>query len=98
LASGKGRNAGPITPFAAAALSKPGGCTARKRAPQADLDDIWLYTAKESGSIHVATRLIDAITSRFFFRADSASYGDLPDGCPRRAEQPPRAAGAGRPV
>ena len=40
---------------------------AHRVAPQAeaDLDDIWLYTASESGSIDVATRLIDAITSRF---------------------------------
>ena len=36
---------------------------------EADLDDIWLYTAKESGSIDVATRLIDAITSRFLLLA-----------------------------
>ena len=36
---------------------------------EADLDDIWLYTAKESGSRHVATRLMDAITSRFLFLA-----------------------------
>jgi hypothetical protein len=32
---------------------------------EADLDDIWLFTAKESCGIHVATRLIDAITGRF---------------------------------
>lgn len=44
---------------------------AHRVAPQAeaDLDDIWLYTAKESGSMNVATRLIDAITSRFIFLA-----------------------------
>ena len=30
-----------------------------------DLDDIWLYVARESGSIDVANRLIDAITDRF---------------------------------
>ena len=27
---------------------------------EADLDDIWLYVAKESGSIEIANRLIDA--------------------------------------
>jgi hypothetical protein len=37
---------------------------AHRVAPQAgtDLDDIWLYVARESGSMDVATRLIDAIT------------------------------------
>jgi plasmid stabilization system protein ParE len=36
-------------------------------APQAerDLDDIWLYIAKESGSVEIAERLIDKITHRF---------------------------------
>jgi toxin ParE1/3/4 len=33
---------------------------------EADLDDIWYYVAKESGSIEIATRLIDTITDRFF--------------------------------
>ena len=32
---------------------------------EADLDDIWLYVAKESGSIEIANRLIDTITDRF---------------------------------
>lgn len=38
---------------------------AHRVAPQAeaDLDDIWLFIARESGSIPAATRLIDAITS-----------------------------------
>ena len=31
-----------------------------------DLDNIWLYVAKESGSIDISNRLIDAITDRFF--------------------------------
>ena len=30
-----------------------------------DLDDIWLYVAKESGSIEIANRLIDTLTDRF---------------------------------
>ena len=36
-------------------------------APRAetDLDDIWLYVAKESGSIEIANRLIDTLTNRF---------------------------------
>jgi len=31
-----------------------------------DLDEIWLYVAKESGSIEIANRVIDSITDRFF--------------------------------
>lgn len=40
---------------------------AHRLAPRAelDLDDIWLYVARESGSIDIANRLIDAITDRF---------------------------------
>jgi hypothetical protein len=34
---------------------------------EADLDGTWLYVAKESASMHVATHLIDSITGRFFF-------------------------------
>jgi toxin ParE1/3/4 len=33
---------------------------------EADLDDIWYYTAKESGSIEIADGLIDSITERFY--------------------------------
>jgi plasmid stabilization system protein ParE len=36
---------------------------------EADLDDIWLYVARESASMEVATRLIDSITGRFSFLA-----------------------------
>ena len=36
---------------------------------EADLDDIWIHVARESGSIDVATRLIDSITGRFSFLA-----------------------------
>jgi toxin ParE1/3/4 len=32
---------------------------------ESDLDDIWLYVAKESSSIEIANRLIDTITDRF---------------------------------
>ena len=34
-------------------------------APEADLDDIWYYVAKKSGSIEIADRLIDSITEIF---------------------------------
>jgi plasmid stabilization system protein ParE len=32
---------------------------------EADLDDIWLYAATESGNMAVANRLVDSITDRF---------------------------------
>jgi hypothetical protein len=35
-------------------------------AVEADLDDIWLYVAKESG-MDIANRLVDSITRRFIF-------------------------------
>jgi toxin ParE1/3/4 len=34
---------------------------------EADLDDIWVHVARESGSLEVATRLIDSISGRFYF-------------------------------
>lgn len=36
---------------------------------EADLDDIWFYVAKESGSIEMANRLIDVLTDRLFVLA-----------------------------
>jgi len=36
------------------------------REAQAELDNIWLYTARESGSIDVATRITDSITRQFW--------------------------------
>ena len=33
---------------------------------EADLDEIWLYVAKESGDIETANGLVDIITDRFF--------------------------------
>ena len=50
---------------------------AHRVAPHAerDLDDIWLYVAKESGSIEIANRLIDTITDRFFFLASFPYIG-----------------------
>jgi toxin ParE1/3/4 len=40
---------------------------AHRLSPQAEaeLDDIWYYVAKESGSIRIADRLIESITGRF---------------------------------
>jgi toxin ParE1/3/4 len=42
---------------------------AHRVAPQAeaDLDSLWLYLAKDSGNMEVATRLINSITDRFYF-------------------------------
>jgi plasmid stabilization system protein ParE len=44
---------------------------AHRLAPRAetDLDDIWYYVAKESGSIEIANRLIDTLIDRFFMLA-----------------------------
>jgi toxin ParE1/3/4 len=44
---------------------------AHRVAPEAEseLDNIWYYVAKESGSIEVADRLIDSITERFYLLA-----------------------------
>ena len=33
---------------------------------EAELDDIWVYVARESGSIEIADRVIDSITERFW--------------------------------
>jgi toxin ParE1/3/4 len=33
---------------------------------EADLDDIWVYVARDCGSMEVASRLVDSITGRFF--------------------------------
>ena len=33
---------------------------------EAELDGIWYYLAKESGSIEIADRVVDSITQRFF--------------------------------
>jgi plasmid stabilization system protein ParE len=42
---------------------------------EADLDEIWLYTAKESGSIDIANRLIDTVTDRFFTLSEFPHIG-----------------------
>jgi toxin ParE1/3/4 len=42
---------------------------------EADLGDIWLYVAKESGSIEMANRLIDTLTDRFLLLASFPYLG-----------------------
>ncbi len=46
---------------------------------EADLDEIWLYVAKESGSMDVATRMIDSITDKFWFLAGFPHAGRVRD-------------------
>jgi toxin ParE1/3/4 len=50
---------------------------AHRVAPRAaaDLDDIWLYVARESGSMEIANRLIDTITERFYTLASFPYIG-----------------------
>lgn len=36
---------------------------------EAELDNVWYYIAKASGSIEIADRVIDSITDRFFLLA-----------------------------
>ena len=54
---------------------------AHRLAPRAetDLDDIWCYVAKESGSIEIANRLIDTLTDRFFMLAGFPYVGRARD-------------------
>jgi toxin ParE1/3/4 len=42
---------------------------------EADLDDIWLYVAKESGSIEISNHVIDTITDRFLVISDFPRIG-----------------------
>jgi len=42
---------------------------------EAELDDIWLYLARESGSIEVANRVIGVVTDRFFLLARRPQIG-----------------------
>jgi len=50
---------------------------AHRLAPQAeaDLDDIWYYTARQSQSIEIADRVVDSITERFFLLATYPHVG-----------------------
>jgi toxin ParE1/3/4 len=36
---------------------------------EAELDGIWLYVARESGSVELATRVVEQITERFWLLA-----------------------------
>jgi plasmid stabilization system protein ParE len=49
------------------------------RRAEADLDDIAEYTATESGSLNVATRIIEGLTVRFIFPADNPFAGQARD-------------------
>jgi toxin ParE1/3/4 len=42
---------------------------------EAEIDDIWLYVARESASIDIANRLIDSITERFWLLAQHPQIG-----------------------
>ncbi len=44
---------------------------AHRVAPEAEteLDDVWYYIAKASGSMEIADRVIDSLTDQFFFLA-----------------------------
>jgi len=50
---------------------------AHRLAPEAEaeLDDIWYYVAKESGSIEIADRLIDSLTDRLFLLSSHPYVG-----------------------
>ena len=50
---------------------------AHRVAPRAaaDLDEIWYYVAKESGSVEIANHLVDSITDRFFLLASFPYIG-----------------------
>jgi toxin ParE1/3/4 len=54
---------------------------AHRRAPEADLDldEIWYYIVMHSGSLDVADKLIDSITSRFFLLAKHLYLGRARD-------------------
>ena len=55
---------------------------AHQRAPSADfdLDDIWYYVAKESGSIERAQHFIESITDRFYLLSEKPWIGRRRDG------------------
>ena len=42
---------------------------------EADLDGIWFYVARESGSIEVASRVVENITERFWLLAQHPYLG-----------------------
>jgi len=55
---------------------------------EAELDDIWLYIARESGSIEIANRVIDTITERFWLLGQHQQIGRAARSrlAPRRAQ------------
>src|SRR5690242_6830325 len=54
---------------------------AHRLSPQAErnLDQIWVYTAKESGSAEVATQFVDSITERFLLLSQYPLVGRIRD-------------------
>jgi toxin ParE1/3/4 len=42
---------------------------------EADLDSIWIYTAKQSSNIEIANRLIDTITDRMWLLGQQPHIG-----------------------
>ncbi len=42
---------------------------------EAELDGIWIYVARESGSIDIATRVLESITERFWVLAQYPFVG-----------------------
>jgi toxin ParE1/3/4 len=42
---------------------------------EADLDDIWIHIARESGSVDTATRVVESITERFWLLAQNPFMG-----------------------
>lgn len=46
---------------------------------EAELDDIWLFVARESGSIDIATRVVENITQRFWLLARYPYLGRVRD-------------------
>ena len=50
---------------------------AHRLAPEAEaeLEDIWYYTARDSHSIEIADRVVDAITDRFYLLATYPHVG-----------------------
>jgi toxin ParE1/3/4 len=50
---------------------------AHRVAPEAehDLDEIWYYIAKNSGSLEIADRFIDSLTERFYLLSSNPHIG-----------------------
>jgi toxin ParE1/3/4 len=46
---------------------------------EADLDNIWLYVARDSGSLETANRLIDSVTDQFLLLAHYPYLGRARD-------------------